>query len=95
MHRDIKPENVLCVEDDNETADGNFSVKLTDFGFATKYEPGEKQTLFIGTLMYMAPELCQKAPYNCKVDIWAVGVMTYTLLSGYYPFQARGKKKTE
>ena len=42
MHRDLKPENLLCEQKD----DGEVVIKLTDFGFATKYDPeGNKQTL--------------------------------------------------
>ena len=40
MHRDIKPENILC-EDDSELQEDEIRIKLTDFGFAVKYDPDE------------------------------------------------------
>ena len=92
MHRDIKPENILC--ESSEATNDQIDVKLTDFGFATKYTPGVDETLVVGSPLYMAPELCQNAAYDSKVDIWAVGVITYILLSGKTPFQARGKNPT-
>ena len=65
---------------------------MTDFGFATKYTLGVGETLVVGTPLYMAPELCQiPTAYDDKVDIWAVGVITYILLSGKCPFRARGR----
>jgi serine/threonine protein kinase len=43
-------------------------------------------TLVLGSPMYMAPELINKTPYDERVDIWALGVLTYLLLSGKHPF---------
>lgn len=41
----------------------------------------------------MAPEIVKSLPYDTKVDIWALGVMTYIILSGRPPF--KGKTKEE
>ena len=81
MHRDLKPENILCEENANST-DERIEIKLTDFGFAKKYDPDEPENLSLGTPFYMAPELCQEKPYNSKVDVWAVGVILYLLIAG-------------
>ena len=43
-------------------------------------------TLVLGSPLYMAPELVKKEVYDYKVDIWAVSVITYVLLSGAFPF---------
>ena len=43
--------------------------------------------------MYMAPELCDQAPYDEKVDVWAVGVIAYILITGEPPFVAPKKKR--
>ena len=60
MHRDLKPENILC-EEAAEMQGDEIIIKLTDFGFATKFDPeGEKHTLSLGSAMYMAPELCKE-----------------------------------
>ena len=40
----------------------------------------------------MAPEIIKKLPYDCSVDIWALGVLTYIMLSGKPPFKGRTKE---
>ena len=89
MHRDLKPENLLCEENADDVNNDEIYVKLTDFGFATKYDPNNKQTLSLGSPMYMAPELVKEEPYDYKVDCWATGVITYILLTGAPPFYDR------
>jgi len=87
MHRDLKPENILCEENADDPDNNNIWIKLTDFGFATKYDPDHpKQTLSLGSPLYMAPELVQEIAYDNKVDVWSVGVITYILMSGSPPF---------
>ena len=88
MHRDLKPENILC-EDYSDASADEINIKLTDFGFATRYDPNKKQTLSLGSPLYMAPELCKEVEYDFKVDVWAVGVITYILLVGQPPFYDR------
>ena len=55
VHRDLKLENVLI--------DGNYQVKLADFGFATKCARNEKLSHRCGTVHYMDPDLASKKPY--------------------------------
>ena len=87
MHRDLKPENLLCEKGD----DGSITIKLTDFGFATYFQPDQPETLALGSPLYMAPELCKEIDYDNKVDVWATGVITYALLTGAAPFSGRTK----
>ena len=72
----------------------NLEVKLTDFGFATFLNHDKKLEHTIGTPLYMAPEIIKDFKYDEKVDIWAIGVITYILLSGTYPFFGRTKEQT-
>lgn len=88
MHRDLKPENIL-VEENADSTDESIRIKLTDFGFATKYDPNKKINLSLGSPLYMAPELCQEKAYGPNVDAWAVGVITYILMTGKPPFYDR------
>lgn len=79
LHRDIKPENILVDEDDN--------IKLCDFGFAINcYE--ERPKSIVGTLEYMAPELIlgKADVFSDRIDIWAIGVLTYECIIGVSPF---------
>jgi len=52
-HRDLKPENILLTSSDMN----QISVKVTDFGFTTDFEPNLGLTLGCGSLLYMAPEI--------------------------------------
>ena len=82
IHRDIKPENIM-INDENE-------VRLIDFGLSKASSKNKMQTM-CGTPFYMAPEVI-KSSYNTKADIWSLGVLLYTLVSGYLPFQGTNNK---
>ena len=83
LHRDLKPENILL------KAEGSNDVLIADFGLATVVNPDEPLTKPCGSFEYAAPELLKatRAGYGLKADMWSVGVIVYTILAGYQPFQ--------
>lgn len=80
IHRDLKLENFLF---DNVGPDAE--LKMIDFGLSKHFHSGERQHEQVGTRYTIAPEVL-KGSYDEKVDIWAIGVITYLLLSGVAPF---------
>lgn len=84
-HRDIKLENILL--------DSNSDVKIIDFGFATCTPHDQKSRVFCGTPSYMAPEIVNRKEYiGPPVDVWALGVLLFTMLSGSFPFRGINDK---
>jgi serine/threonine-protein kinase len=91
VHRDLKPDNVvLC-----ERAGQKDWVEVLDFGIAkrsSEHDPNEakltQQGMVLGTPPYMSPEQFTGQPVDLRSDIYALGVMTYEMLVGKYPFEA-------
>ena len=79
IHRDIKPENIM-ITDKNE-------VRLIDFGLSKIKTKKSMQTI-AGTPLYMSPEVIN-GDYGMESDVWSLGVLMYTLVSGYLPFYDR------
>lgn len=85
-HRDLKFSNILISD--------LGVVKIVDFGFAC--ENLKKQRIFCGTPSYMSPELVKKKEYYSEyVDLWALGVILYKLITNEYPFGACNDKDLE
>ncbi|CAD8095271.1 unnamed protein product [Paramecium primaurelia] len=84
MHRDLKPENILL-----KNKDSLEELIISDLGLAEKVN-NEQKPLFTlcGTPGYVAPEVLKKQPYDHKVDIYGIGIILYTLLTGNNPFQS-------
>ena len=85
-HRDIKLENLLLDDKNN--------IKIIDFGFSTCIPNDKKIKIFCGTPSYMAPEIVQKTEYcGPPADIWALGVLLFTILSGSFPYRGATDKE--
>lgn len=90
VHRDLKMENVMVDLETTPSGETEIICKLADFGFATVLEEGHGTRGFMGTPFYMAPEIINRQVYTNKVDLWALGVLAYVLLSGgNFPFRGR------
>lgn len=84
VHRDLKPENLLYL-----STDVNSSLVLADFGIAKMLDSkNEVLTTMAGSFGYAAPEVMLKKGHGKPVDVWSMGVITYTLLCGYSPFRS-------
>lgn len=85
MHRDLKPENILLASKVSNT-----DVKISDFGLArmSRDFPSRlpRSHSICGSDFYLAPEVIKQEEYGREIDIWAVGIITYVLLSGSLPF---------
>ena len=95
VHRDLKPSNILV------QADG--SPRLLDFGIAKLLDPDAEEGLRLATRPdtrlltpeHAAPEQLRGEPVSTATDVYALGVLLYTMLSGRRPFPAKGRSLAE
>jgi serine/threonine-protein kinase len=79
VHRDLKPENVLLADDGR--------IKIGDFGLARAASANTATgAALLGTIAYLSPELVTRGVADTRSDIYAVGIMTYEMLTGEQPF---------
>ena len=82
--RDHQPENVLLLD----RRGGLLDLRIADFGAAVEVGPSGTVSTPAGTPGYMAPENLMELPYGAAADMWSLGVLLFTLLSGTSPFEA-------
>ncbi|KAK5697105.1 Calmodulin-dependent protein kinase cmk2 [Elasticomyces elasticus] len=84
VHRDLKPENLLYL-----TRAPDSDLVLADFGIAKHLDTADGMLkTMAGSFGYAAPEVMLKKGHSYPVDMWSLGVITYTLLCGYSPFRS-------
>ncbi|RKY17962.1 MAG: hypothetical protein DRP63_02795, partial [Planctomycetota bacterium] len=85
IHRDIKPDNIMLTK--------SGQVKVADFGLVkstdVEKDLGLSRSMLMGTPHYMAPEQFEGAPPDPRVDIYALGVTFYELVTGRRPFEGK------
>jgi serine/threonine protein kinase len=95
IHRDFKPENVIIERDTH----GAEMPRIVDFGIAILRDAGEgteeqgrltTNGLVLGTPHYMAPEQAVADPIDHRIDLFALGIVVYEMLSGRLPFDGSG-----
>jgi len=88
IHRDLKPDNILLA------SKGSSQIKIVDFGLSAVFRTADVYNNSyekFGTLLYMAPEQAKSKQYSKRVDMWAVGITMYNLLSGgLHPIHTKG-----
>jgi polo-like kinase 4 len=81
IHRDMKLSNLLLVSQNNKNT--AFSLKLCDFGLAVQLEhPDEEHFTICGTPNYIAPEIASNKSHSFPADIWSLGCLCYSMLTG-------------
>jgi len=84
VHRDVKGDNYLM--DRKNMTDKQCKIVLTDFGTACHCKPTDRHSSGVGTKIFWPPEFFDR-DYSQKVDVWAMGVIMYGLVSGRFPFR--------
>lgn len=80
LHNDLKPDNLFYLVDG--------SVKIADFGIASKIGEKSKEDAVTGTVYYCAPEILMGQKASVASDIYSMGIIFFEMLTGTVPFDA-------
>lgn len=89
VHRDLKAENILCVKDE-----WPLDIKIIDFGSSSISPEGSREDIMytpVAAAYITAPEIVAQKGHGTPVDLWACGVIMYTILTGSLPFPGRNR----
>jgi serine/threonine protein kinase len=86
IHRDVKPKNIMVFEDEDT---GELTVKVIDFGIVRDLDRSTVPGQSVGTLPYMSPEQINGDEVTQATDIYALGVISYQMLTNHLPFNAQ------
>lgn len=78
----------------NKLVGTSHAASFADLGLSHRLVPGSEHRALFGTPEFVAPEIVNYEPLNLGTDLWAVGVLTYILLSGASPFLGEDKQET-
>mmetsp|Transcript_127422 Transcript_127422/g.366466 ORF Transcript_127422/g.366466 Transcript_127422/m.366466 type:complete len:911 (+) Transcript_127422:101-2833(+) len=92
VHRDIKGDNYLS--DKKDFVEPDSKVVLTDFGTAVTIKPDERLSQAVGTKIFWSPEFYDRN-YAAKVDVFALGIVLYGLVTGRFPFRDEKDSRTK
>ncbi|ELP93388.1 myosin light chain kinase, putative [Entamoeba invadens IP1] len=90
VHRDLKPENILLKVDPANT--NAPIVKIADFGLSKIVENRQMMESYVGTPVFMAPEVFKMQKYDYKCDLWSLGGLLYFLRTHVYPLSSNRQR---
>lgn len=86
LHRDLTLSNLLLTRDMN--------IKISDFGLATQINDDKKHMTMCGTPNFISPEIVERKGHGLEADVWSLGCMMFTFLTGKPPFDTEGIRNT-
>ena len=88
FHRDLKLLNIFVTDSSDYP-----KVKIGDLGMACQLKDGEHIQKQSGTFAFMSPELILKQPNDFKSDVWSLGIVLYSIMTGTHPFEKQNETK--